>query len=66
MLLPRIATLITGLSLGAMAHAMEKALAGQVDPRDVEARFMAFETLLLRQGRLPADGDAIRRAGAPR
>lgn len=50
----------------AMAHAMEKALAGQVDPRDVEARFMAFETLLLRQGRLPADGDAIRRAGAPR
>ncbi|GAA0220132.1 ATPase, T2SS/T4P/T4SS family [Castellaniella daejeonensis] len=38
----------------AMAHAMEKAAAGLVDPRDVETRFMAFETLLLRQGRLPA------------
>lgn len=38
----------------AMAHAMEKAVAGQVDPRDVEVRFMAFETQLLRQGRLPA------------
>ena len=38
----------------AMAHAMEKARAGLVDPRDVEVRFMAFETLLLRQGRLPS------------
>ena len=50
----------------AMAHAMEKAAAGLVDPRDVEARFMAFETLLLRQGRLPGGGEAPRRAGARR
>jgi len=38
---------------GAMAHAMEKALRGEIDPRDVEVRFMAFETLALREGRLP-------------
>ncbi|MDY0308511.1 MAG: ATPase, T2SS/T4P/T4SS family [Castellaniella sp.] len=50
----------------AMAHAMEKAFSGQVDPRDVEARFMAFETLLLRQGRLLAGGAAPHRKGAHR
>ncbi len=50
----------------AMAHAMEKAVAGQVDPRDVEVRFMAFETLLLRQGRLPADQTVRRLPGAGR
>lgn len=33
----------------AMAHAMEKVAAGLVDPRDVEARFVAFETLALRR-----------------
>lgn len=33
----------------ALAHAMLKVGAGQVDPRDVEGRFMAFETLLLRR-----------------
>ena len=38
---------------GAMAHAMDKALRGEIDPRDVEVRFMAFETLALREGRLP-------------
>lgn len=32
----------------AMAHAMSKAAAGTIDPRDVETRFMAFETLMLR------------------
>ncbi|MGS1140353.1 ATPase, T2SS/T4P/T4SS family [Castellaniella sp. UC4442_H9] len=32
----------------AMAHAMEKVAAGLVDPRDVEPRFMAFETWALR------------------
>lgn len=37
---------------GAMAHAMDKALRGQIDPRDIEVRFMAFETLALREGRL--------------
>jgi len=36
-----------------MAHAMDKALRGEIDPRDVEVRFMAFETLALREGRLP-------------
>ncbi len=36
----------------AMAHAMAKVRAGCVDPRDVEVRFMAFETLVLRQRRL--------------
>ncbi|MGB6241814.1 MAG: ATPase, T2SS/T4P/T4SS family [Castellaniella sp.] len=35
----------------ALAHAMLKVGAGQVDPRDVETRFMAFETLLLRRQR---------------
>ncbi len=50
----------------AMAHAMEKAVAGLVDPRDVEVRFMAFETLLLRQGRLPSGDAAPRRTGAGR
>ena len=50
----------------AMAHAMEKAAAGLVDPRDVEVRFMAFETLLLRQGRLPAGCAAPPRPGARR
>ena len=48
----------------AMAHAMEKARAGLVDPRDVEVRFMAFETLLLRQGRLPAGGTDRQVSGA--
>ncbi len=38
---------------GAMAHAMDKALRGEIDPRDVEVRFMAFETLALREGRAP-------------
>lgn len=33
----------------AMAHAMLKVGAGQVDPRDVEGRFVAFETLVLRR-----------------
>lgn len=33
----------------ALAHAMLKVGAGQVDPRDVEVRFLAFETLLLRR-----------------
>lgn len=39
----------------AMAHAMGKVAAGLVDPRDVEPRFMAFETLALRvrSGRPP-------------
>ncbi|HET8597228.1 MAG TPA: ATPase, T2SS/T4P/T4SS family [Castellaniella sp.] len=32
----------------AFAHAMQKAAAGAVDPRDVEIRFMAFETLMMR------------------
>lgn len=32
----------------AMAHAMEKVALGLIDPRDVEPRFMAFETLALR------------------
>lgn len=32
----------------AMAHAMEQVAAGTVDPRDVETRFVAFETLALR------------------
>lgn len=32
----------------AYAHAMHKVAVGQVDPRDVEGRFMAFETLVLR------------------
>ncbi len=50
----------------AMAHAMEKVVAGQVDPRDVEVRFMAFETLLLRQGRLSASGAVPHDAGAYR
>ncbi|WP_368649207.1 ATPase, T2SS/T4P/T4SS family [Castellaniella ginsengisoli] len=50
----------------AMAHAMEKAVAGQVDPRDIEVRFMAFETLLLRQGRLRAGEAAPCRPGAGR
>ncbi|CAM5222928.1 Type II secretory ATPase GspE/PulE/Tfp pilus assembly ATPase PilB-like protein OS=Castellaniella defragrans OX=75697 GN=HNR28_001961 PE=3 SV=1 [Castellaniella defragrans] len=36
----------------AMAHAMALVAAGAVDPRDVEMRFMAFETLALR----PAPG----------
>lgn len=50
----------------AMAHAMEKAGAGLLDPRDIEVRFMAFETLMLRRGRLrgnidPAGSDG----GAP-
>lgn len=35
----------------AMAHAMAKVAAGQLDPRDVEVRFMAFETQMLRQRR---------------
>ncbi|WP_298017891.1 ATPase, T2SS/T4P/T4SS family [uncultured Castellaniella sp.] len=35
----------------AMAHAMLKVGAGQVDPRDVEGRFVAFETLMLRRRR---------------
>lgn len=34
----------------AMAHAMHKAMRGEIDPRDVEVRFMAFETLALRTG----------------
>ncbi|CAM5789605.1 ATPase, T2SS/T4P/T4SS family [Castellaniella caeni] len=44
----------------AMAHAMEKVGRGLVDPRDVEARFMAFETLLLRRQRLAAADGAVR------
>lgn len=41
----------------ALAHAMRKVAAGQVDPRDVEPRFVAFETLVLRaqSGLLPSD-----------
>ncbi|MFT0532477.1 ATPase, T2SS/T4P/T4SS family [Castellaniella hirudinis] len=35
-------------SRSAFAHAMQKVAAGLVDPRDVESRFMAFETLTLR------------------
>lgn len=35
---------------GAMAHAMDKALRGEIDPRDIEVRFLAFETLALREG----------------
>ncbi|MFA5662467.1 ATPase, T2SS/T4P/T4SS family [Castellaniella sp.] len=34
----------------AMAHAMQKVAQGGVDPRDVEPRFMAFETMMLRLG----------------
>jgi hypothetical protein len=45
----------------AFAHAMQKAAEGVVDPRDVEIRFMAFETLMLRArqrlpGRAPEGG----------
>jgi type II secretory ATPase GspE/PulE/Tfp pilus assembly ATPase PilB-like protein len=32
----------------AMAHAMRQVASGRVDPRDVESRFMSFETLALR------------------
>ncbi|MGB6155174.1 ATPase, T2SS/T4P/T4SS family [Castellaniella sp.] len=38
----------------AMAHAVQKMAAGEVDPHDIEMRFMAFETLALRrQSRAP-------------
>ncbi len=36
-------------SSSAMAHAMHKVAAGILDARDVESRFMAFETLVLRR-----------------
>ncbi|MBV6271585.1 Flp pilus assembly complex ATPase component TadA [Alcaligenaceae bacterium CGII-47] len=45
---------------GAMAHAMQKALLGEIDPRDIEVRFMAFETLAMQAGTVPD------RSGAPR
>ncbi len=37
----------------ALAHAMQKVAQGCVDPRDVEPRFMAFETMMLRLGLIP-------------
>lgn len=39
---------------GAMSHAMQKALSGMIDPRDIEVRFMAFETLAMQAGTAPA------------
>lgn len=39
---------------GAMAHAVQKALSGVIDPRDIEVRFMAFETLAMQAGTVPA------------
>lgn len=38
---------------GAMGHAMQKALSGEIDPRDIEVRFMAFETLAMLAGTVP-------------
>lgn len=50
----------------AMAHAMDKAAAGLLDPRDVEVRFIAFETLMLRRSQRQGDPISSRRdGGAP-
>ncbi|MBV2181516.1 MAG: Flp pilus assembly complex ATPase component TadA [Castellaniella sp.] len=50
----------------AMAHAMDKAAAGLLDPRDVEVHFMAFETLMLRRSQRQGDPISSRRdGGAP-
>lgn len=38
---------------GAMAHAMQKAQAGVIDPRDIEVRFVAFETVAMQAGVAP-------------
>lgn len=43
---------------GAMAHAMQKALTGAIDPRDIEVRFVAFETLAMQAGVVPARSPA--------
>ncbi|MDN5844382.1 MAG: Flp pilus assembly complex ATPase component TadA, partial [Alcaligenaceae bacterium] len=44
---------VQALDAGAMGHAMQKAAAGLIDPRDIEVRFVAFETLALRAGSAP-------------
>ncbi|HEX7386154.1 MAG TPA: ATPase, T2SS/T4P/T4SS family [Castellaniella sp.] len=43
----------------AMAHAMEQVFQGRVDPRDVEQRFVAFETLALRAGRMRCQNSQV-------
>ncbi|TAN26598.1 MAG: general secretion pathway protein [Castellaniella sp.] len=50
----------------AMAHAMEKVAAGLIDPRDVEPRFMAFETLALRLRSRRSLHGGLRLAGGAR
>jgi type II secretory ATPase GspE/PulE/Tfp pilus assembly ATPase PilB-like protein len=50
----------------AMAHAMEKVAAGLIDPRDVETRFMAFETLALRLRSRRSPHGGMRLAGGSR
>lgn len=48
----------------AMDSAMLKAFRGEVDPRDIERRFHAFETLALRRGAQPSRSEPLPRLRA--